>query len=86
MKLKDLAWGAAAGVLMVGSCSLLQDKSYCTRDANYDLIKVDGDGKSIKLGDNWVTSNDGKQCYFVQSQSAPPETLPFKQTGPGRNP
>lgn len=86
MKLKDLAWGAAAGLAIMGGCSLMKDDSYCTRDANYDLVKIDGKGNKTVLNDNWITSEDGKQCYFVQSQSAPPETLPFKQTVPGMNP
>lgn len=83
MKLKDALWGAVAGVAIVGGCSLMKDDSFCTREANYDLVRDDGKGNRTKLGDNWVTNEKGTQCYFVQSQSAPPETLPFKSTVPG---
>lgn len=74
--------GALFAVGVVGGCSLLKDDSYCTREANYDLVRVDEDGKKTVLGDNWVVNEKGTQCYFVQSQSAPPETLPFKKTSP----
>lgn len=83
MKLKDALWGAVAGVAIVGGCSLMKDDTYCTRDANRDLVEVDGKGNRSKLGDNWVVNEKGTECYFVQSQSAPPETRTFKQTVPG---
>ena len=80
---KDVAISVGIAFAGIAGCNALKDDSFCTREANYDLVRDDGKGNRSILGNNWITNESGSQCYFVQSQSAPPETLPFKQTVPG---